>query len=144
MEQDDVCRRMGDVENEQDEDVIIGLEEGLEGWGPIHKTIDETTRIPLFEGSTLSSLYATLVILNCCHTHGASNAFITKLLGLLKKNILPTPNTLPSSEYEASSTLKRLGPTYDVIDVCPKGCMLFWGEHVNAKQCIKCEEPRYM
>ncbi len=68
MEQDDVCRRMGDAENEQNKDVIIGLEKGLEGWGPIHETIDETTRIPLFEGLALSSLYATLVILNCCHT----------------------------------------------------------------------------
>ncbi len=81
--------------------------------------IDETSKIPLFEGSTLSSLSVTFLILNCCRTHGASNAFITKLLGLLKKNILSTPNTLPSLEYEAFSTLKRLGLAYDVIDVCP-------------------------
>ncbi len=67
----------------------------------------------------------TLLILNCCRTHGINNAFIIELFGLLKKIILPMPNTLPSLKYETSNTLKKLGLTYDVIDVCVNGCMLF-------------------
>ncbi len=41
------------------------------------------------------------------------------------------PNTLPFSKYQAFITLKKVGLTYDVIDVCVKGCMLFWGECCN-------------
>jgi hypothetical protein len=74
---------MGDVENGHHEDVMVGLDEGPKGRGCIHETIDKTSKIPLFEGSTLSSLFATHLILNYCHTHGASNAFINELLGLL-------------------------------------------------------------
>jgi hypothetical protein len=61
-------------------------EEKPEGLGLGHNNIKEAYRVPLFESSTLSSLCATLLILNCCHTHGVSNAFITELLGLFKKN----------------------------------------------------------
>jgi hypothetical protein len=76
------------------------IEEKPEGLGLEHNNIKEASRIPLFESSTLSSLCATLLILNCCHIHGVSNAFIITLLGLLKKNILPTSNTLSFSKYE--------------------------------------------
>jgi hypothetical protein len=99
--------------------------------------------MPLYEGSTLPSLCATLLISNCCHTHGMFNAFVHRIVGTSKKNILPMPNTLPSSEYETSTTLKKLKLTYNVIDVCVNGCMLFRGEHVNKDQCIKCGELRY-
>jgi hypothetical protein len=136
--------RVGVEENVGDEAMKATtiVEEELEGrFG--HNAFEEAYRVPLYKGSTLSKLCATLLILNCCCTHGTSNAFITKLLGLLKKNILPMPNTLPSSKYEVSNTLKKLGLTYDVIDVCVNGCMLFQGEHVNTYVCRKCGEPRY-
>jgi len=120
------------------------IEEGLEKLGLEHDNIEEASKIPLFEGSTLSSLFATFLILNCCHIDGASNAFITKLLELLKKKISPALNTLLFSKYEASSTLNRFGLAYDVIDVCAKACILFRGNHANIEQCIKCGEPKYM
>jgi hypothetical protein len=52
-------------------------------------------------------------------------------------------NTLPSSKYEVSNTLKRRGLTYNTIDACVKGCMLFQNNYANVDQCIKCGEPRY-
>jgi hypothetical protein len=85
-------------------------------------------KIPLYENYQTSSLCATLLILNCCWTHGTSNVFIIELLGLLKKNILPSPNILLNFEYEASNMLKKLGLVYNVIDVCEKGCTLFRGD----------------
>jgi hypothetical protein len=112
-------------DNENLENNTTNMRKGHEGWDPWHSEFEEVAKVPLFKGSTLSSLCATFLIMNCCHNHGTSNVFITKLLGLLKKNILPNPNTLPSFEYETSSTMKQLGLAYNAIDVCVKGCMLF-------------------
>jgi hypothetical protein len=80
--------KMNDVENMEGEDTHANMpiiEEKPEGLRLEHNNIKEAFRIPLFESSTLSSLCATLLILNCCHIHGVSNAFIIALLGLLKK-----------------------------------------------------------
>jgi hypothetical protein len=57
--------------------------------------------------------------------------------------MLPTPNTSPNFEYEASHMLKKLGLAYNVIDVCIKGCLLFKGVHANVEHCVHCAEPRY-
>ncbi len=97
-------------------------------FGPDHFMFDEASRVPLYEGAALSGLAATLLIFNCCCTHGISNAFINEMLCLLKMSILPQPNTLPSNEYEASNTLKKLRLAYNVIHACPKGHMLFRGQ----------------
>jgi hypothetical protein len=58
------------------------------------------------------------------------------------RKILLILDTFPF-KYEASTTLKKLGLAYDIIDVCVNGCMLFRGEHVNKDQFIKCGEPRH-
>jgi hypothetical protein len=113
------------------------------GWSKKHTAFEEALGVPLFERSTLWSLSTTLFIMNCCHTHGTSNTFISKLLGLLKKNILPNPNTLPSLEHEVFRTMKRFGLVYNTIDVCVKGYILFQGDYANAIECIKCGESRY-
>jgi hypothetical protein len=62
---------------------------------------------------------------------------------LLRNNILLTPNTSPSYEYVASQVLKKLGLTYNVINVCIKRCMLFRGVHANVDHCVHCGEPWY-
>jgi hypothetical protein len=54
-----------------------------------HESFEDAAKVPLFESSTLSSLFVTILISNCCQTHGVSNAFIANLLALLKKSILP-------------------------------------------------------
>jgi hypothetical protein len=90
-----------DVARANEEEAIVGmpkLGDGLEGWSQEHMAFKEASRVPLFERSTLSILASTLLIMNCCGTHGTFNIFISELLGLLKKSILPNPNTLPSSE----------------------------------------------
>jgi hypothetical protein len=115
-----------------------------ENGGPSEVKFEEASIIHLYENSKLSNLCATLLILNCCQTHGTSNAFISELLRLLKNNILPTPNTSPSSEYEASHMLKKLGLAYEMINVCIKGCMLFRGVHANVDHCVHCGEPWYI
>jgi len=91
-----------DVARANEEEAIVGMLElgdELEGWSQEHMAFEEASRVPLFEGSTLSILASTLLIMNCCHTHGTSNTFIFEMLGLLKKNILFNPNTLRSLEH---------------------------------------------
>ncbi len=99
--------------------------------------------MPLYEGATFSSLIVVLVILNCCRIHGTRNAYINEMLHLLKMSILPQPNTLPKNEYQASSTLKKLGLAYDIIHACPKGHMLYRGQYENEKNCKKCGVARF-
>jgi hypothetical protein len=89
MEGNYACRRnMGTHAKNEEEGILatrtVGEEIKKRRQG--HEAFEEASNVPLYEGSTLSSLCATLLIMNCCYIHGMSNAFITKLLGLLKRN----------------------------------------------------------
>lgn len=107
-------------------------------------TLDETAHTLLFAGARLSSLTATLLLLNLCRTHGCSNIFVTELFTILALSILPEVNTLPKSEYHASKILRQLGLSYEIIAVCPNNCMLFRGpEKENLLACSKCHAPRF-
>ena len=104
---------------------------------------DIAATLPLYEGSTLSMLCATLLIVNCCKTHGVSNAFMNELLMLLSMSILPVGNCLPKTEYEASKILRKLGLAYNMIHACPNGCCLFKGDLEDKEQCPVCDHDRY-
>ena len=105
--------------------------------------IDIAATLPLYEGSVLSMLCATLLIVNCCKTHGVSNTFINELLMLLSMSILPVGNCLPKTEYEASKILRKLGLAYNMIHACPKGCCLFKGDLEELEKCPVCDHNRY-
>ena len=104
---------------------------------------DIAATLPLYEGNTLSMLCATLLIVNCCKTHGVSNTSMNELLMLLSMSILPLGNCLPKSEYEASKILCRLGLAYNTIHACPNGCCLFKGDLEDDDQCPVYERERY-
>ena len=104
---------------------------------------DIAATLPLYEGNTLSMLCATLLIVNCCKTHGVSNAFMNELFMLLSMSILPVGNCLPKTEYEASKILRRLGLAYNMIHACRNGCCLFRGDLEDAETCPVCEADRY-
>ena len=104
---------------------------------------DIAATLPLYEGSSLSMLCATLLIVNCCKTHGVSNTFMNELLMLLSMSILPLGNCLPKTEYEASKILRRFGLAYNMIHACPNGCCLFKGDLEDAEKCPVCEHDRY-
>ena len=105
--------------------------------------LDIAATLPLYEGSTLSMLCATLLIMNCCKTHGVSNTFMNELLMLLSMSILPLGNCLPKTEYEASKILRRLGLAYNMIHACPHGCCLFKGDLEDAEKCPVCDADRF-
>ena len=101
------------------------------------------SRIPLFAGSPLSRLEATLLFMNVLRTHKASNACISEILHLLAKVILPLPNSLPSSEGNATRLLTRIGLRYKTIDVCKNGCVLFRDRNAELESCPVCHASRF-
>ena len=127
--------------DEEDLEELLGqIPEDRMGSNP---EFDIAATLPLYEDSTLSMLCATLLIVNCCKTHGVSNTFTNELLMLLSMSILPAGNCLPKTEYEASKILRRLGLSYNMIHACPNGCCLFKGDLEDVEKCPVCEHDRY-
>jgi hypothetical protein len=46
--------------------------------------------------------------------------------------------------YHSKKLVKGLDMDYEKIDVYQNSCMLFWKEHKDEKQCLKCGKPRYI
>ena len=46
--------------------------------------------------------------------------------------------------YESQKLLRALKMTYEQIHACPKGCVLFRKEYVEAKYCPKCKSSRFL
>ncbi|KAG0595199.1 hypothetical protein M758_UG148400 [Ceratodon purpureus] len=102
-----------DVEGDQMEDDNLPAMETLR---PTQQQIfEESARTPLYAGSSLTQLEGTLFLLNCLRTHGASNALVNEIFAILSKSMLPSVNSLPQNEYQASKVLNQLGLAYDTI-----------------------------
>ena len=139
--------------SDRDDSEVSGMEEGgqssddEEDYGQpgarsvAAMNVESTT--PLFCGSNVSKLDATLMLMNVCRTHKATNACISELLHLFSKVILPSPNSLPGSEGVATSMLMRLGLKYDTIDACRNGCVLFRAEYAEMENCPVCNAARF-
>jgi hypothetical protein len=126
------------------EDHIEGIGEmHMEGGFEHEHALNDESQTPLFCGSPLSRLDATLLFMNVCRTHKATNACINELLQLLAKVMLPTPNSLPSSEGVASRMLGRLGLRYNAIDACKNGCVLYRQGNAELDMCPICQHPRF-
>ena len=101
------------------------------------RILEENSNTLLFAGSRLSSLSATMILLQCCRTHKCTSAFITELLTIIRSAILPEINTLPASEYAATKPMQKLGLEHVDIDVCPNGCMLYCRGDQQRDTCSK-------
>ena len=103
----------------------------------------DADKIPLFAGATVSLLGTLLVILTICKAHGVSNACVDELMKALHCQILPQPNTLPSSERQSTRLLRTLGLGYNIIHACLRGCVLFRGVFAGLNRCPTCQTPRF-
>ena len=129
-----------EVEEEEDD---IGGGNNEECTDPLLSPVHEASKVPLYVGSLVSLLSATIIIMNCSRIHGVSSAFINELLHVLSQVILPQPNSLPTSEAAASSLLNKLGLGYEIIHCCANGCVLFRGPTKDANECPTCHKPRF-
>ncbi|PKA49170.1 hypothetical protein AXF42_Ash010855 [Apostasia shenzhenica] len=76
-------------------------------------------------------------LFNLKAANGLSNKYFTELLILLK-DMLPAPNQLPNSTYEAKKMLRKLGMHYEKINACPNNCILYRNEYSGLEQCPEC------
>jgi DNA-directed RNA polymerase subunit RPC12/RpoP len=86
----------------------------------------------------MTTMESTTILLNILCEGGASNVLISQVFAALYRAILPQPNTLPDSEYEASDILRWLGLSFQSIHACPNGCVLFRGTYKDAMICPHC------
>ena len=105
--------------------------------------LKDESSTPLYVGSNLSRLDTTLMFLNVCRTHKVSNACMNELLHLLSKVILPTPNSMPTSEGVATAMLNRIGLKHNVIHACRNGCVLYRNEFNGMDACPVCHACRF-
>ena len=92
-------------EGDRPDDDLPGME-----FGPPseREMLESSATTPLFAGASLTTLGATLILLNCLRTHGATNVLVNELFGILSKSVLPSINSLPNTKYAASKILKQL------------------------------------
>ena len=134
---------MDDVEGESTEDPFRGDLDALDQESALeHAKLQEQARINLFEGSSVTRLEATVLMLNMYRCNKASNVEIDQGFALNHRVLLPQPNTLPDSEYEASQLLNSLGLEYQSIEVCPNNCVLFRGPFSHLQLCPHCRSMR--
>jgi hypothetical protein len=69
--------------------------------------------------------------------HGVSNKFIDELFTILGHHLLLKPNILPTNYYATRILTNNFGLEYKIIYACPKGCVLFQGEHKDVESCPK-------
>jgi hypothetical protein len=97
----------------------------------------------LYKGAKSTKLAATVLLVNLCTIHGVSNCFVDELFTILHGHLLPRGNCLLKNYYTATTLTRKLGLSYNSIHACPKGCVLFRGDHTAAIRCSKCNESRY-
>ena len=98
---------------------------------------------PLYSGCSTHIVLSTLVRLyNLKAKHGWSDNSFSELLSLLA-DVLPDPNEIPTSSYEAKKTLSSLGMDYKKIHACPNDCILYRGEYAELRSCPVCGVSRW-
>jgi hypothetical protein len=99
---------------------------------------------PVFSGSKTSVVSATIIIMNMCSVFRVSNTFTDELFRFLSGDLLPMPNKLPKTHYEARKSIRRLGLTYNNIHACPNGCILYAEEYATHDRCPRCMQRRWL
>jgi hypothetical protein len=117
----------------QDDEVLDDHTDDLEQLDNLYR---EGTR-PLYKGTNVNTISATIVLINMAVIHNISNAYVDELLKYLSTILLPSQNKLPRSHYEAKKLIQKLGLNYNIIHTCPKGCVLYRGEYEHLDKCPK-------
>ena len=59
------------------------------------------------------------------------------------KDMCPDENKMTNSSYKTKKLLEGLELLHQKLHVCPNGCMLFWKEHKDLKECLYYKGSRY-
>ena len=91
------------------------------------KKMRNDANVPLYVGCKVSKLEAALMLLELKSTHGFSDKGFGELLFVLDK-LLPSPNELPRTTYEAKQMICPLGLEVEKIHACRNDCILYRGD----------------
>jgi hypothetical protein len=87
-------------------------------------------------------LWMTLELMKLKATSGWSDTSFSSLLELLTK-VLPKPNGLPSSTYQAKKIICPLTLGIEKIHACLNHCILYRKEHEFKDRCLRCNTSQY-
>jgi hypothetical protein len=87
-------------------------------------------------------LWMMLELMKLKATSGWSDNSFSALLELLTK-VLPKPNGLPSSTYQAKKIICPMTLGIEKIHACPNHCILYRKEHEFKDRCPRCNASRY-
>jgi hypothetical protein len=87
-------------------------------------------------------LWMTLELMKLKATIGWSDTSSSALLELLTR-VLPKPNGLSSSTYQAKKIIYPLTLGIEKIHACPNHCILYKKEHEFKDRCPRCNASRY-
>jgi hypothetical protein len=74
--------------------------------------------------------------------NGISDKTFGKLLKIQKK-MIPKPNELPTTTYEAKKIVCPLGLQIEKIHACPNDCIMYHDVHENLDECPVCHASQY-
>jgi hypothetical protein len=86
--------------------------------------------------------WMTLKLMKLKATSGWSDTSFSALLEMLTK-LLPKPNGLPSSTYQAKKIICPLTLGNKKIHACPNHCILYQKQHEFKDRCLRCNASRY-
>ena len=135
----DIDDMRNECDTEESEDILWGDADAMDqATTEEMDRIQEIARVPLYDGSPITSLEAVILMLNHHRANNATNVQTDQAFALAHRVLLPQPNTLPDSEYAASQMLRKLGLEFECIDVCPNNCVLFRGVFRDHQLCPSC------
>nr|GEW66315.1 putative reverse transcriptase domain-containing protein [Tanacetum cinerariifolium] len=98
---------------------------------------------PLYKGCPdFTKLSAIVKLLNLKGKYGASDKFLTELLGLLKK-MISAGNEMLEKTYQAKKLLRMMGSGYKKIHVCSNNYILYWKDNNELTVCPTCGISRW-
>jgi hypothetical protein len=87
-------------------------------------------------------LWMTLELMKLKPTSGWSDTTFSAILKLLTK-VLPNPNGLPSTTFQAKKIICLLTLDIEKIHACPNYCILYRKEHEFKDRCPRCNASQY-
>ncbi|CAM8978362.1 unnamed protein product [Rhodiola kirilowii] len=110
-----------------------------------HADIPESSNSdPAYEGCTTETqLSINMKMLATKASYGLSEGAFNAVCGMMKNLIGGGENNIPSSFRQSKKLVAYLGMGYQWIDVCVRGCMIYYGCDESITACCICSEPRY-
>jgi uncharacterized Zn finger protein (UPF0148 family) len=118
-------------------------EEDPEETAKAYYTMMEAAKKPLHENTIVSQLDAISRLIALKSSLGISRDGFDLVLAVVGQ-LLPEVHFLSKNTYESQRLLCALKMSYDTIQACKNGCVLFRGDHETTTHCPKCKASRYV